>query len=87
MGVADGHVPEDYWQDFVRKAGRTPSPIPYFTTNDLSRERLDELLREAYRRFYLRPRYIMQRLGTLRSPADLFWHARLARELARLAVS
>jgi len=49
----------------------------------LPAEQLVRLRREAYRRFYLRPRYLGQRLARTRSTAEILDLARAARGLAR----
>jgi hypothetical protein len=45
----------------------------------LGREALAEYLRRGYTRFYMRPGYILKKLGTVRSPRDIIVLARQAR--------
>jgi len=62
--VASGHISGDYWRDYTLL--RISEPLPYFTSERLSTERLESLLRQAYRRFYLRPRVVAGKLTSRR---------------------
>lgn len=81
LGVSQGYVPADYWENFVQSGGIEKPDIPYFTSNGLSRQDLDKLLKRAYREFYLRPSYVWQRILTIRSTKDFFWNVKLLKEL------
>jgi radical SAM superfamily enzyme YgiQ (UPF0313 family) len=60
---------------------------PAVGSHELSRERVMALQREAVRSFSFRPRYVVKRLGAIRSWAELVQHMRylppMARELVR----
>jgi anaerobic magnesium-protoporphyrin IX monomethyl ester cyclase len=86
LGVSEGYVPADYWERYIRGGGIRKEDVPYFTSKEYNRQDLDNLLKRAYREFYFRPTYVMQRLAGIRSPRDLYWHAKLMKELVALAV-
>jgi len=69
MALERGLYREDYWLEFARR----PSPDfrPRYWDEQLSGEELEELVREAYRRFYLRPGYALKRLLRTRSVGEL----------------
>ncbi len=73
-GLREGVFSEDHWLRFARdpKPGFNP---PYWNENFSDRE-LQELLRSAYRRFYSRPRFVIQELGRIRSFRALFSRVR-----------
>jgi hypothetical protein len=64
----------DFWQEFAEN----PSSdfIPKFWEEHLSKEELIYLLNYAYKRFYLRPSYILKRLFKLKSKKDFFYKAK-----------
>ena len=86
MGVSMGVIPDDFWQCYVGLADEEHMDIPYFTSKGLSRQDLDKLLKKAYRDFYFRLGYIGERLTVIRSLGELWWHIKLAKELACLAL-
>lgn len=69
--VADqGIVDRDYWRDFT--LGKRSDRLPYLV------EGADRWTKKAYRRFYLRPSYIMKEVAKIRSWDTLkkhFWAA------------
>jgi anaerobic magnesium-protoporphyrin IX monomethyl ester cyclase len=80
MGLESGMFLEDYWQSFARKpAGGF---VPAVWEENLGREELTLLLREAYRGFYLRPGYALRRLADIRSPGELVRKANAALRVA-----
>lgn len=56
----------DYWRDFT--LGLSNEPIPYFFTDT------EKWIKIAYRKFYLRPGYILRSLIKIRSPYKLRAH-------------
>lgn len=86
LGVAEGYVPADYWENYVRGGGILKAQIPYFVSDEYGREDLDKLLKRAYRHFYVRPAFMWRRLRSLRSLRELGWNIKLAREMAKLAL-
>jgi len=67
--LAEGVYESDHWLDFARSP--RPGFQPLYWTRDLSRERLESLLTEAYKSFYTRPRYILKQLLKIRSWREL----------------
>jgi len=69
MGLERGLFPRDHWQEFARNP--TASFRPPVWNEIFSREELEDLLDTAYRRFYLRPRYVWRRVRRLHSLDEL----------------
>jgi radical SAM superfamily enzyme YgiQ (UPF0313 family) len=63
----DGRNEPVPWEDFVY-AGTDNPVAPLFESDSLTRNDLKYWTRQAYREFYLRPDYIMQRLKSMKSP-------------------
>ncbi|MFA6448499.1 MAG: radical SAM protein [bacterium] len=72
--IAAGEVDRTIWDRYLR--GETQMPA---LSRRLGREELAEYLRSGYTRFYMRPRYILKKLGSVRSARDIFVLARQAR--------
>ena len=64
-----GIFKEDYWKEFARNPTANFKPRVFEDT--LNRGELLELLRYAYKSFYLRPGYIMKRIMRIRSIGEL----------------
>ncbi|RJP25869.1 MAG: radical SAM protein [Candidatus Abyssobacteria bacterium SURF_5] len=77
--LADGLIPFDYWREYVLSEGKLAEPVPMFEHGDVTREYLQETLKSAYQRFYLRPGYILKRLHSVRSISDFLWHVKMAK--------
>ncbi len=58
------------WDDFLY-AGAGTGTTPVFETDTLSRNDLQNWEKRAYRQFYLRPSYFVQRMSRIRSPGDI----------------
>jgi len=69
-----GVIGSDVWREFAQDP--QASFIPPYWGELFTREQLNDLLVEGYRRFYLRPRYILRRLWKLRSWSELKKKAR-----------
>jgi len=69
LGFKKGLYTEDYWRDFARNPRK--EFIPRVWEESLSREELISLLNYAYKRFYLRPGYILRKLFEIRSFDEL----------------
>ena len=67
QALDEGVFESDHWLDFARDP--RPGFQPPYWTRDLGRDRLETLLAQAYKSFYLRPRYILKQLARVRS-----WH-------------
>lgn len=70
MGLVDGIIKSDYWLDYAKKPGK--DFVPPLWEENLKRDELTALLRQAYRRFYMRPKYIASRIMRIRSAGELF---------------
>ena len=68
-GLASGVLKRDSWREFARvgQLGFIPPHWPEIFTL----EELQDLLREGYRGFYRRPRYLLKRVLSVRSPGEL----------------
>ena len=65
-GLYDGR---DIWRDFAAGPER-PFELPHWSET-FSREELDTPAMRGYRRFYLRPAYVMRQIAKLKSLAEL----------------
>jgi radical SAM superfamily enzyme YgiQ (UPF0313 family) len=65
MGQERGIIPGDPWRDFARDP--RPDFEPPLWIENLSAQELRRALRKLYRRFYLRPGYLLRRTARLRS--------------------
>lgn len=74
MGLDQGQFTHDFWREFA--AHPTPDFQPQHWEENLSRQELQELVTYAYKSFYERPGYIVQRLLQVRSPGELMRKAR-----------
>lgn len=66
--LEDGFLKEDFW----REASKNPREdiVPPLASRDYTREELESILNLAYRRFYLRPKYILKRLSKVGTFAE-----------------
>ena len=79
QALAEGLLPFDYWEEYVRKEGLLSEAIPMFEHDDVTRPYLLATLKTAYQRFYLRPGYILRRFRSIRSVSDFIWHVKMAK--------
>ncbi len=68
-GLANGILKRDSWREFAR-TGHLGFVPPHWPEN-FTLDELQELLREGYRGFYRRPRYLIKRIFAVRSPGEL----------------
>ena len=69
MAFERGLFHNDHWQAFAKDP--TPDFQPPGWYEDFTAEQMLALLESAYRRFYLRPRYILSRIRKLKSLSEL----------------
>jgi len=69
QGLASGLIKEDYWLAFAKNP-TSDFRTPYWQEN-LSLDEIMELTELAYRRFYLRPLYVLRKIFQLKSWAEL----------------
>jgi radical SAM superfamily enzyme YgiQ (UPF0313 family) len=78
LGRSRGLIPRDVWLDYAK------DPLQEFSspvwTENFSEEELRRLTRQAYRAFYLRPRFIWKQLARINSFSQLKLLSRSALE-------
>ena len=82
MELERGIIKNDCWRDFAK----TPSvefQTPYCEEN-LSKEELIELLNFAYKRFYVRPKYIIRSISKVRSLGEFRKKAKAGLKVVRM---
>jgi anaerobic magnesium-protoporphyrin IX monomethyl ester cyclase len=70
MGLEEGILKSDYWREYAMNP--TPGFTPQVWEENLAKEELIDLLHKAYKRFYVRPAYIVDRLLAVRTPGELW---------------
>jgi radical SAM superfamily enzyme YgiQ (UPF0313 family) len=81
MGLEQGRFKTDYWADFARHPEKGFQPPLW--EEKMRREELIELLRYAYKSFYLRPTVVWRNLS-VRSPMEFIRKARAGLKLFRV---
>lgn len=79
QAMVDGIYKTDYWREFA--CNPSPGFMPKFWNEHFSDVQLYELLKLAYKRFYRRPRYLLNRVLRIRSPVEFFRKAILGFKL------
>jgi len=81
-GLKNGVIKKDYWKEFAE----SPSTdfVPPHWGEMFNRDELSDLLSEGYRKFYLRPLYILKRLTRIRSISELKKKARAGIKVFRM---
>ena len=69
QGVKTGQWNPDLWTDYIRNP--TADFTPPIWDNGITREDLDQMLREGLKKFHFRPQYIYQRLRNLHSIGEI----------------
>jgi anaerobic magnesium-protoporphyrin IX monomethyl ester cyclase len=82
MGLEKGILPHDYWREFAKNP--TKDFVPLFWEENLDREELIALLKYAYRSFYFRPAYILERIAKIRSWKELKTKTRIGFNLLKV---
>lgn len=59
-GMKEGRFGGDYWEKYT--LGQVHSPPGYFTCEQYDQKKLEELLKAAYQKFYLRPQIIVSKI-------------------------
>lgn len=81
-GLEQGVFDHDFWQEFA--ANPTTDFKPRYWEQELSTAELVATLNDAYKQFYLRPRYVWKRLTRVRSLAELARKAHAGLKVLRL---
>ena len=76
-----GLLEGDPWREFARHPTADFEPPGWY--ENFTRGELEQLLHQAYRSFYLRPGYVLRRLGELSSFRSLLQHARIGARIVR----
>ena len=78
-GVENDLIAKDYWERFLR--GEENASAPCISTKELPGFVVDEAISRANRAFYLRPRYVLKRLGRIRSFRQFHSQFSMAKEM------
>jgi len=81
-GLRDGIFAKDHWREFAENPRE--DFVPPFWEEHMTTAELQGLVRRAYRSFYLRPIYILNRLRELRSLGELKRKARAAWKVMKM---
>jgi radical SAM superfamily enzyme YgiQ (UPF0313 family) len=68
-GLDSGLLPRDYWKAYAENP--TSEFVPMYWNENFDDEELVKILRDFYRRFYIRPRYLMRSVLGIKSLGDL----------------
>jgi anaerobic magnesium-protoporphyrin IX monomethyl ester cyclase len=79
--LEEGRYEKDYWAEFA--ADPRPDFIPRLWEEYMTRDELVDLLKYAYKSFYLRPKVLMKN-ASVHSPLDLFRKARAGLKMLRV---
>jgi len=77
--VSEKIICADYWERFI--AGEITNTAPSISSKELPEKRIDEIIKEANRRFYLRPKFILQKLSRIKNIDQLIKQINMARAL------
>ncbi|MCD6385390.1 radical SAM protein [Candidatus Sumerlaeota bacterium] len=80
LGMQKGIISDDPWREFARSP--RPDFIPPLWEENLTREELIALLHRAYKKFYIRPAYLLDQLLRVKSVTELLRKARAGINLA-----
>ena len=67
--LSSGEIDSDYWRAFA--VNPSPTFQPPFWTGRMSEAELDRMIASVYRRFYLRPGYMVRQLFKIRTGGEL----------------
>jgi anaerobic magnesium-protoporphyrin IX monomethyl ester cyclase len=82
--LSRGIVSRDVWKDFA--VNPRDDFVPPHWGEHFTREELNQILEQAYRRFYLRPGYVLRRLAKVRSMKELVRKARAGARILRMKI-
>jgi radical SAM superfamily enzyme YgiQ (UPF0313 family) len=68
-GLEKGIIKRDFWQKFAENPNK--DFMPEVWTENLTREELSEAVRKIWRKFYLRPGYVLKSVLSVRSLAEI----------------
>lgn len=82
LALNDGLINYDYWREYT--LGRTNGIPLHFTNEHLDENTLTRLHKDFYKRFYLRPSFILNKLLSVKSPSKFFSYIKGFVALSRL---
>lgn len=77
-GVKNGYIAKDYWEKFL--LGKEKNGAPALNTKQLPEKVVDKYIKLANKKFYMRPKYILRKLLSIRSPYQLWRQAKMAKD-------
>lgn len=80
--LEEGRFDRDYWAEFAKNP--TPDFKPQLWEEFMKRDELIDLLKYAYKSFYLRPKMVMKNMAYTHSPVDFFRKARAGLKMLRI---
>ncbi|MDD5281225.1 MAG: radical SAM protein [Candidatus Omnitrophica bacterium] len=69
-------ISADYWERFL--AGEITNTAPSLSSRELPEERIDQIIKEVNKRFYLRPKFMMRKLAKIKSLPQLIKQINMA---------
>lgn len=80
--LEEGRFEEDYWAEFAKNP--TADFKPRLWEEHMKRDELIELLKYAYKSFYLRPKMVLKNVAATHSPVDFLRKARTGLKMLRI---
>jgi radical SAM superfamily enzyme YgiQ (UPF0313 family) len=74
--VSQKLIAPDYWERFIK--GEITNAAPSLSSQELPEQRIDEIIRETNKRFYLRPQFLMRKLAKIKNITQLIKQTQLA---------
>lgn len=78
-GVEQGQIKADYWERFI--IGEETNGAPTISTKELPEKIVDEFVKQANKKFYFRPTYMINKLLAIRSFYQLWRQLKMAKNL------
>ena len=82
LALREKVLKKDYWLEFAKNP--TPAFVPHIWDKEMPREKLFYLLKKAYRSFYLRPSFVLNKIIHLKSKDELIRKTKAALNLFRI---
>lgn len=82
MGIREGIIDAERWKRFAEKP--TKDFVPQFWEENFSREELIKWLNTAYKKFYIRPSYLLKRLLEVKTLEEFFRKAGIGLRIFKL---
>ena len=82
LALREKVLKKDYWLEFAKNP--TPLFVPHIWDKEMPREKLFYLLKKAYRSFYLRSSFILNKIIHLKSKDEFFRKTKAALNLFKI---